>query len=126
MRSLRLELAAIEYRSGDELSGVFVIDGGPPAAARSIELSVLWHTSGKGTEDMGVVHFRTWKQDDGTLEGMPNPNTFNVKLPLTPWSYDGELIKIHWLVRVRMRYGHPDALKELVEDAPFTLAPSNR
>ena len=122
MRSLRLELATTAYRAGDELSGVFVIDGGLPAGAYSIELSVLWHTSGKGTEDMGVVHFRGWKQNDA----MPNPNTFSMKLPLTPWSYDGELIKIHWLVRVRMRFGLPDAPKELVEDAPFTLAPRTR
>lgn len=124
--NIRLELAATEHRSGDELTGAFVIAGGPPPDTRSIELSVLWHTSGKGTEDMGVVHFQSWTQDDGTLGAMPNPFAFAVKLPETPWSYDGKLIKIHWLTRIRLRYGPAGATKELVQDAPFTLAPRNR
>lgn len=120
---VRLELAATAYPPRGELAGVFVIAGGPPPDTRSVELSVLWRTSGKGTEDIGVVFYRAWKPDDGTLAEFPNPNTFAVVLPPTPWSYDGTLIKIHWLARVRVRWGGEGETRELVRDAEFTLAP---
>lgn len=120
---VRVELAATAYPPRGELAGVFVIAGGPPPDTRSVELSVLWRTSGKGTEDIGVVFYQGWKPDDGTLAGLPNPNTFAVVLPPTPWSYDGPLIKIHWLARVRVRWGGEGDARELVRDAEFTLTP---
>jgi hypothetical protein len=123
---VHLELAARAHTAGGELAGVFVIAGGPPPDTRSVELSVLWRTSGKGTEDIGVVHYRAWKPGDGTLDGLPNPNTFAVPLPKTPWSYDGELIKIHWLARLRLRYGSEGQTREVVREAEFTLAPPRR
>ena len=122
----RLELAATAYRPGGELAGAFVIPGGPPAGTRSVEFSVLWHTSGKGTEDIGVVYYRAWKADDDTLAAMPNPYTFAVPLPRAPWSYDGELVKIHWLARLRLRFGEPGHTREVVRDAEFTLTPAGR
>ena len=123
---VRLELAANAYRPGDELAGAFVLAGGPPPNARSVEFSVLWRTSGKGTEDLGVIHYRAWKADDGTLAELPNPHTFAIVLPRNPWSYDGERIKIHWLARVRLRYGETNHTEEVVRDAEFTLAPAAR
>ena len=39
-------------------------------------------------------------------------------LPRTPLSYDGALVKIVWLVRVRM---HLENGQELVGEAPFQL-----
>jgi hypothetical protein len=124
--AIHLELAAPRYLPGAELAGVFVIPGGPPEDTRSVELSVLWRTSGKGTEDFGVTFYQAWKAEDGTLATLPNPNTFTVKLPQTPWSYDGELIKIHWLARVRLRYGPPGNTQEVVREAEFLLAPPSR
>jgi hypothetical protein len=123
---IRLELASYTCRPGGELAGVFVIAGGPPEDARSVELSVLWRTSGKGTEDIGVVFYQGWTARDGTLATMPNPHTFAVALPQTPWSYDGALVKIHWLARVRVRWGPEGETAELVRDAEFTLAPAAR
>lgn len=123
---IRLELAATACTPGGELAGVFVISGGPPPDTRSVELSVLWRTSGKGTEDIGVVFFQAWKAEDGTLAALPNPNTFAVNLPRTPWSYDGELIKIHWLARVRVRHGIPGHTEETICDAEFILVPAGR
>lgn len=120
---VRLELAAQSYPPRGELAGAFVIAGGPPPDTRGVELSVLWRTSGKGTEDIGVVFHQAWKPGDGTLAAMPNPGTFAVTLPPTPWSYDGGLIKIHWLARVRVRWGPDGDTRELVRDAEFTLAP---
>jgi hypothetical protein len=118
---VRIELSGEAFRPGGELSGVFVIPGGPPDDTESVELSVLWHTSGKGTEDLGVTFYRGWTAADGSLAGMPNPATFSTRLPPTPWSYDGELVKIHWVARVRVRYGKAG---EVVRETAFTLAPA--
>jgi len=123
---IRIELATEAFAPGGELAGVFVIAGGPPPDARSVEFSVMWRTSGKGTEDIGVAHYQAWKPGDGTLASMPNPNTFTVTLPNTPWSYDGTLVKIHWLARVRVRYGPEGDTREVVQDAEFALTPSGR
>ena len=124
--NIRLELATTTYAPRAQLAGAFVIAGGPPADTKSIEFSVLWRTSGKGTEDIGVVHYEAWKPDDGTLAALPNPNTFAVTLPPTPWSYDGQLIKIHWLVRLRLRWEALGRTREVVEDVEFTLTPAAR
>jgi hypothetical protein len=118
---LRIELAGYSFKPGEELAGAFVIPGGPPPQTRSVELSVLWQTSGKGTEDLGVIHYRAWKADDESLAELPNPGTFTIRLPRTPLSYNGELIKIHWLARVRLRWEEAGATRELVRDAEFTL-----
>lgn len=123
---VRVELAATACPPGGELAGVFVLAGGPPPGTKSVELSVLWHTSGKGTEDMGVVHYQAWKPDDGTLGALPNPGTFAVKLPRSPWSYDGGLLKIHWLARLRVRWEQFGRTLEHVRDAEFTLSPAAR
>ena len=116
---VRVELTNTSLRPGAELAGAFVIAGGPPGDAESVELSVLWHTSGKGTEDLALVYYAAWTAADGTLSGMPNPHPFAVRLPRTPWSYDGELVKIHWVARVRVRYGETG---EVVREAAFTLS----
>ena len=124
--SIRLELAARSLAPRGELAGVFVIAGGPPTDTKSIEFSVLWRTSGKGTEDIGVVHYEAWKPDDGTLAALPNPNTFAVVLPPTPWSYNGNLVKIHWLARLRVRWESLGRTREVVKDVEFTLNPAAR
>ena len=117
---VRVEIAGFRFHPGDEVGGAFVLPGGPPPDCESVELSVLWHTSGKGTEDIGVIHYQGWTAADGTLAALPNPGTFAVRLPNTPWSYDGTLVKVHWVVRVRVRFG---ASGEVVAEAPFVLAP---
>jgi hypothetical protein len=105
------------YRPGDELLGAFAIDGGPPEQY-TIELSVLWRTEGKGDEDVGVVLLREWAQDKQPF-AFNQPQDFTVRLPASPLSYDGELIKIRWLARVRVR-GADDG-QALAEES-FVLA----
>jgi hypothetical protein len=114
-----LELINDKLGPGDELAGAFVIPGGLPSATRSVEFSVLWHTSGKGTEDLGVIFFQNWVEGQ-SLANLPNPFSFTVWLPQTPYTYDGELVKIHWVARLRIRYGTQG---EILQEAPFTLRP---
>lgn len=62
--------------------------------SKSVELSVVWETSGKGDTDLGVLHFETVTNARGE-------HAFVVQLPLLPLSYDGVIVKIGWLVRAR-------------------------
>ncbi|MCR5358419.1 MAG: hypothetical protein K6E55_00875 [Thermoguttaceae bacterium] len=98
------------YQPGDSLSGNFYLDGINGDAISAVELSVLWQTEGKGNVDYGIHHIerRAVRKNDrsGDKETRwfddSRGNSFNVRLPSSPLSYDGELIKIYWLVRVRV------------------------
>jgi hypothetical protein len=116
---IRVQLEQDDYAASDLLAGAFCIDD-PPPDLESVELSVLWQTEGKGDTDMGVIHHTAWEQKGGTLAGLANPEEFSVTLPRSPWSYDGQLVKIRWCVRVRARWGNSG---EEVREAPFQLGP---
>jgi len=60
----------------------------------SVELSVLWETSGKGDTDLGVLQFET-------ITNARGEHAFEAQLPLLPLTYDGVIVKIGWLVRAR-------------------------
>ena len=98
------------YQPGDSLSGKFYLDGINSDAISTVELSVLWQTEGKGNVDFGIHHLerRAVRKNENVGGKQPlwfddsKGNSFNVRLPSSPLSYDGELIKIYWLVRVRV------------------------
>lgn len=114
--NVELRLDRESYRPGEELIGVFQVDGEVPEEYR-IELSVLWHTEGKGTEDLGVILFQEWSSGKQHLDfGQPQP--FSVRMPRTPLTYDGQLVKILWIARVRVRW-LPNG--EMLSETPFLL-----
>ena len=98
------------YQPGDSLSGNFYLDGINGDAISEVELSVLWQTEGKGNADYGIHYLERLTNGKNDRAGGARPrwfddrkgNSFNVRLPASPLSYDGELIKIYWLVRVRV------------------------
>src|SRR5260370_23728251 len=119
----QLEAAIIlkqnRYRPGELLCGEFGVQGERPEKY-TIELSVLWHTEGKGDEDLGVVFFQEWERDQAPFD-FERPHGFETTLPPAPLSYDGTLVKIHWLVRLRVRW---ELDGELLVEEPFLLAPA--
>jgi hypothetical protein len=88
-----------------------------PDKVRSVELSILWHTEGKGDEDSGVHYFEEHAVGD-RLSERPAWRPFATKLPHSPLSYDGPLIKIRWCVRVRVFL---ESGKEVVGEKTFRL-----
>jgi hypothetical protein len=104
------------YRPGDELMGAFRVIG-EPLQQYTIELSVLWRTEGKGDEDLGVILFEEWSPQARPF-AFDLPQPFRIHLPRSPLSYDGVLIKIRWLARVRVRWG---AAGERLAEEPFQL-----
>lgn len=105
------------YEAGEELVGVVRLTPLPGRPLPRVELSVLWRTEGRGSTDTGIAHAEvlTAGQQEAPAEGFP----FRARLPLLPRSYRGDLIEIHWLVRVRFSGG---LLKDdLTYDQPITV-----
>jgi len=101
-------------RAGEEVSGVVHISSLGEGKSAAVELSVLWHTEGKGTTDTGLVWFESYPEAAGAERELP----FRTRLPLLPLTYHGALVKVRWVVRVRClgALGNDTLL-----DAPFVV-----
>jgi hypothetical protein len=119
-RRLRLQLDERPrvFHPGDVLAGRFSLEGVPPVDIRAVELSVLWHTEGKGDEDMSVHFFERVEPQNGQPIDLRKPRPFRTELPKSPLSYDGLIVKIRWCVRVRVFLARG---KELSDELPFQL-----
>lgn len=109
------------YRPGDAMRFDYQVDALPAEELVAIEASVLWLTEGKGDEDFGVHFFerRVLGDDpDGDLRPL---HTCEVELPRSPLSYDGEILQVRWIVRIRtfLKGG-----KEFCMEKPFVLSTS--
>jgi len=107
-----------EFAAGEELVCEYQIDAVDPADIQAVEASVLWQTEGKGEEDMGVHFFERRlpaDAEDGDLRPLRRLRT---RLPNSPLSYNGQILRIAWYVRLRLflRRG-----RELVAEQPFVL-----
>ena len=69
-------------------------------------ISLLWHTEGKGTEDVEIV-------DQIEIENPPaaGRREFSFTLPDFPWSFSGTLVSLVWRVEVGIE---PEGLVEHV------------
>jgi hypothetical protein len=116
--SLCIEGGKRQFAAGDELVCEYQIDAVDPADIQAVEASVLWHTEGKGEDDIGVHFFERRlpaDADDGDLRPMRRLKT---RLPNSPLSYRGAILSIAWCVRLRvfLRRG-----RAYVVEQPFTL-----
>jgi hypothetical protein len=111
------------YRPGDQLAGRFMVDGTQSWTVRSAELSVLWYTAGQGEEDIAVHHFERLVDEPTRRLDLRVPRRFATFLPPSPLSYDGQIVKVCWCVRVRLflPYG-----QESSAEAPFRLGEVGR
>jgi hypothetical protein len=106
------------YRPGETLAGDYRLGAIDPEEVRAIEVSVLWHTEGKGDEDLAVHDFRRLAQENGDWIDPARPGRFGTKLPNSPLSYNGLIVKIRWCVRVRVFLSRG---REVVGESPFRL-----
>ena len=99
---IRLDGDGRIHRPGETLSGEYWIESLEASQLKAIQVSVLWHTEGKGDEDMAVAEF--WRRDaeDGRPLDPARPERFSATLPNSPLSYDGQIVKVRWCVRVRV------------------------
>lgn len=115
---LTLDSPMAHYRPGDRLTGRYMIEGTQSWAVRAAELSVLWYTAGKGEEDMAVHHFERHVDESARPLDLRVPHRFATVLPASPLSYDGQIVKVCWCVRLRLFL--PQG-QESVAEAAFRL-----
>ncbi len=90
------------YEPGEVLAGEYQLGAVAPGEVKSVEVSVLWHTEGKGDVDIAVHAFWRLSAEDGDWIDPIHPARFSTTLPNSPLSYDGMILKIRWCVRVRV------------------------
>ena len=106
------------YRPGETLSGEYRLGGFRAEEVKAVEVSVLWYTVGKGDEDLAVHDFWRSSPDESDCHPLHRPHRFSTRLPNSPWSYNGVIVKIRWCVRVRVFQTHG---KDVVGDLVFRL-----
>jgi hypothetical protein len=107
-----------QYRPGETLAGSYRLDSMSGDDVRAVECSILWYTTGKGSEDFGIHVFRRYSIDAGDWIDPRLPGRFSTILPKSPLSYTGVIVKIHWAIRVRVFLADG---QEIVEDFSFRL-----
>jgi hypothetical protein len=115
---LTLDSADGQYQPGERLTGRYVVDGSQPWTMRAVELSVLWYTTGKGEEDMAVHHFERHVDEAARPLDLRVPRRFSTILPASPLSYDGQIVKVCWCVRLRLFLQQG---QESLAEIPFRL-----
>lgn len=109
MSELRIELDRDKAACapGEMVSGRvrWSVEGNP----ESVELSLLWHTSGKGTRDVGVVETLKWE-----TPGASNVKDFSFALPGGPYSFSGRLISLVWILELTVFPDRRTEKRELI------------
>ena len=95
----------------------YAIDAPGDEPIGAIERTVLWYTEGKGEEDIGVHWFERFSSPDELPAVLPE-GSFAVRLPATPLSYEGVIVKIRWCVRLRVFF---ESGRDHVSEHVFTL-----
>ena len=106
------------YVGGETLSLTWRVSRVALDQLSAIEVSVLWHTEGKGDEDLHVHHFCRLDENQIRRAGLADQQSLNCELPVTPLSYNGRLISVRWCVRLRLFLSNG---REIVAEQPFHL-----
>ena len=110
------------YEAGGSMTAKWRISRVPLDEIQGLELSVLWHTEGKGDEDLHVHHFHRIVESQIRRVGLADEQSISCVLPATPLSYHGQLISLRWCVRLRLFLANG---REIVSEQPFYLLSPN-
>jgi hypothetical protein len=115
---IRLDDDCRVHKPCETLSGEYWCESLGDEPVKAIEVSVLWHTEGKGDEDMAVHQF--WRRNANVDQPLDpqQPERFTTTLPNSPLSYEGRIVKVRWCVRVRV---FPCRGREIVGEKGFRL-----
>lgn len=106
------------YHPGDLLLCSYSLDHPTDCELTAVETSVIWFTSGKGSEDVGVHFFERRQQQELEEINRHVKQRLTVRLPNTPLSYEGRLLSLNWCVRIRVFLADG---RQLNFDEPFRL-----
>jgi hypothetical protein len=106
------------FQPGDFLRCEYTVNVLPEHEIQAIETSVIWMTEGKGDTDIGVHHFERRQKQALTPDTFKHPQRISTVMPASPLTYEGNILKIRWCIRVRLFL--PDA-NQVTHDCFFSL-----
>ncbi len=106
------------YRPGEEIVWDYQIDAVAHQEVAAIEASVLWYTEGKGESDLSVLFFERRVPGQTEVSDLREMRSVRLRLPQSPLSYDGVLVKLRWCARVRLFLSDG---REFLEEQIFRL-----
>ncbi len=108
----------IIFARAKQLQCEYQLDAVEAKDVQALEASVLWHTEGKGDEDLAVHYFERLLPGDVEGRDLRALRKLTTILPNSPRTYMGVTVKIRWCVRVRafLRRG-----KEVFFEQTFVL-----
>jgi hypothetical protein len=109
------------YVAGDVFRCTWQISPLQKALPQGLEVSVLWYTEGKGDEDLTVHYFHRWSAVRLQELDLEVPQYFETRLPESPLSYNGHLLRIRWCTRMRLFLSDEP---EVVVQEPFSIVSS--
>jgi hypothetical protein len=115
MPQLQIKLAdnRTAFSPGDTITGTasWQFDAPPEGA----ELHLVWHTQGKGTSDVAIVHTVPFRQPQAL-----DTRAFTIRLPDAPYTFSGQLISLIWNLELNIQPGdHSEPLE-------ITIAPAGK
>ncbi len=121
--SIRIRNQHRSFQPGEVLECEYQIDAVKAEDVQAAEASVLWHTEGKGDEDLAVHYFERRTPGDAEGGDLRALRCFQTVLPPSPLTYPGIILRIRWCVRVRafLRRG-----KEVFLEQTFVLGSTPR
>lgn len=111
--------ATRRYAPGDTLEASYRLAEWRRAGLTVYEASVLWYTAGLGEEDFGVHVFQRRRVNPDAPDA-DTSGALATKLPPSPVSYDGQIVRVCWAARLRGFF--PGGRSRVVEEA-FWLRP---
>ena len=87
-----------EFKPGETLRATCELAGRSAEDVSSVDWSVYWRTEGKGDEDSDDHADDRESSGRSLAERRENRLSFECRLPPSPLSYDGIIVKIRWFV----------------------------
>jgi len=102
--ALGLRLLTLQHalEPGETLDFEFCIQRVSAELIDRLEISVGWYTEGKGSEDRGVLYFKSMSRNELSQIPLTNSHRLETVLPSSPLSYEGRLFKLRWCIRLRL------------------------
>ena len=115
---IEISLSQNLFAPGDSLKAEYEVLLYEEQTISAVETSVIWLTEGKGEQNIGVHFFERRQQSLINSGAFDEPQRISSTLPASPLSYDGQILKIRWAVRVRLFLSNGE---QVTEDKFFTL-----
>lgn len=96
--TLYIDLPKTHYRPGEILRGeiLWALDKAPD----KLELTLGWWTEGRGNKDSEIKYRQEWQSPRAA-----GKESIEIKLPDTPYSFEGHLISLKWALELRTNKG---------------------